>query len=120
MADDNIIQRLDRIDIRLDRIEAHIEGIDTSLDRVDTRLDRVDTRLECIEFELLKNDERHDERHAELLAILRDMRDQAFVQGGILTRIEHRDRTADGTTLALQQQLHRLQERVRALEEKLG
>jgi tetrahydromethanopterin S-methyltransferase subunit G len=80
MADDNIIQRLDRIDTRLDRIEGHIEGIDTSLDRVDTRLDLVDTRLEGIESELLKN----DERHAELLAILRDMRDQAFVQGGIL------------------------------------
>ena len=51
---------------------------------------------------------------------VRSMRDQLFVQGGILLRLEHRDRTADGETLALQQQVQRLQRRVEALEEKVS
>ena len=51
---------------------------------------------------------------------VRSMRDQLFVQGGILLRLEHRDRTADGETLALQQQIQRLQRRVEALEEKVS
>ena len=51
---------------------------------------------------------------------VRSMSDQLFVQGGILLRLEHRDRTADGETLALQQQIQRLQRRVEALEEKAG
>ena len=55
------------------------------------------TKTEAIETELTRN----DERHAELLAAIRDVRDQMFVQGGILVRLQHRDRTADGEVLAL-------------------
>jgi len=47
-----------------------------------------------------------------------EMKDQLFVQSGILLRLEHRDRTADGETLRLLQMVQRLDARVRALEEQ--
>jgi uncharacterized coiled-coil protein SlyX len=92
-------------------------------DNLDQRLDRIEGRLEGIEHDITRLAEMSAAHLAESRAMRTDIRslaDQFFVQGGVLIRLEHRDRNADGTTLALQQQIHRLQERVRAIEEKLG
>ena len=51
---------------------------------------------------------------------MRSVKDQLFVQSGILMRLEHRDRTADGDAATLSMEIQRLRRRVEALEEKIG
>lgn len=90
-------------------------------ENLDDRLARIETRLEGIEHDITRLAELSAAQLAESRQMrdeLRNMRDEQFVQGGILLRIEHRDRTADGTILALQQQIHRLQSRVERLEQR--
>ena len=113
MADQDLPQRLDRIETAITALTTNVDVLRTEV-RAD--IAELRTHTEAIELELLGV----DERHAELLAAFRDVRDQFFVQGGILQRLEHRDRTADGETLALQQQIMRLERRVTALEKKSG
>jgi hypothetical protein len=104
MADDNLPQRLDRIETALSALatKADLAGLATKadLDRLEAELTRLVTKTEGIESELTKN----DERHAELLAAIRDLSDH----------------DADATALALQHQLQRLERRVEALEKKAG
>jgi len=118
MASDNLTDRLDRIEAALSALatKSDISGLaaKADLDRIEAEMARLVGKTEGIEHDLAKN----DERHAELLAAIRDLRDQMFVQGGILLRLEHRDHDADATTLALQHQIQRLERRIEALEEK--
>ena len=93
MADDNLEQKLNQIEAALATLVAKTEGIEHDI-----------TRLA--------------EMSAEQLAATRDLRDQMFVQGGILLRLEHRDRDVDAATLALQHQIQRLERRIEALEER--
>lgn len=109
MADDNLQQRLTTVEARLEGIETAIAALTA---QVVERGVEATTHFDAIERELLKG----DERHAELLAAIRDLRDQSFVQGGILLRLEHRDHDADATTAALQQQIQRLERRLDRLE----
>lgn len=92
-------------------------------DNLQQRLTTVEARLESIETELTKLTELVTDNLAEsrrtrddLLAAIRDLRDQMFVHGGILLRLEHRDHDADATTAALQQQIQRLERRLDRLE----
>ena len=90
-------------------------------DNLTDRLDRIEARLEGIEHDITRLAELSAANLAEsrqMLAAIRDLRDQMFVQGGILLRLEHRDHDADATTLALQHQIQRLERRIEALEEK--
>lgn len=95
MADDNLHQRLTTV-------EARLEGIETELTKL----------TELVTDNLAESRRTRD----DLLAAMRDLRDQMFVQSGILLRLEHRDHDADATTAALQQQIQRLERRLDRLE----
>src|SRR4051812_40814482 len=99
MADDNLDQRLTRIETALAAIsaamatKADLAGLATKddLDAVRADIAALQTKTDGIEADLTKA----EERHAELLSAIRDLRDQFFVQGNILMRLEHRDHNAD-------------------------
>ena len=100
MADDNLDGRLARIEAALSTLVTKTEGIETDITRL----------AELGAAQLAESRKTRDE--------IRDLRDQFFVQGGILVRLEQRDRDADATTLALQHQIQRLERRIERLEQR--